>query len=691
MIAFWLVLLTAVLGWIISGSVVPTVAMVFSVTLHWFLVLTRFPLNRLLIGALVLLIMTMQAFAFTNGYAGIIYEELPGAHHVGMGCFLWGWLISMLKDDSRKRVGGWYFCISLVGAIMMFWTAASVEIFRFEPLLIRSLAAFPLVMVLWQEYFRHSRAGLIKTVFGVCLLTALGGFFCSSSRSSSSWLSQWLKSEETFEYELDHKHSSTSDSVGLAGGEGIVDLPRKANIVVDKKTRFYLKVASIEDFLSLTRRPLYLRTSTVAIFQGNDRILPVRKDQWLLDGDDGRQDQIVPLPERTPKGSLEYAIVLPKEDAKLVPLVEGTNRVRADELFYFAEGRYQLEKESQSDWLRFSAFGPRNERAVDLVPRVETALAGPHLSLPNTELARRIRSLTKEVTAGKRPESAVSDYIKNQCRYSLKYRNPGNLSPVENLLFGEKKGHCELFATATVMMLRSAGIPSRVAYGYTGGASNREQLAIAFRGSDIHAWAEILTEAGEWRIFDTTPADRGAERVARSGAGGIDWKMAAFNPEEGIILSDQESGAGNFLAGIFATFSDWAASYFFVLIGVVVAAIVLIRLATGKWFGKKSSARSGQSNKAGTQQGVPPDARPEYIEAILALGEKAGISRNPGHTLREYIALLNSRGIGYVGLHDAVEYFYQTRYGSETVDRETERGFLSMIREYESERKGEEA
>lgn len=682
MIALYIVFLAVILGWIVSGSLVPAASMLVSVAVYYLLVLLRFPLNRLLVAAIILLIMTLQGYAFRNGYAGIIYEDLPWSFHTGMGCFLWAWMISALKDGSRKQVGGWYFSVCLTGSLLLFWAAASVEIFRFSPFLIRSLASIPLVVILWQEYQRCSRYNWTRKIAPALLAIPILGGLCTVSRDSSAYLSSWIKKEDALKYTIEEgDKTSTMSGVGLSAGDGVVELPRRADIAIDNHTRFFLQVQSIENFLALTRRPLYLRTSTVSVFDGNERILPLNEGRWLLDKDDGTRDQITTLPERSPGRYLSYSIVLPKEDAQLIPLVEGTNRIHADEVFHYAESRYQLGLDSDAEWLRFVALGPRDERKYAITPWQNPDPDSPHLNRPETELATRVKNLTIEIVGNNNPEKAISKYIQDHCRYSLKYRNPKNLSPVENLLFGEKKGHCELFASATVMMLRSVGIASRIAYGYTGGTANREQLAIAFRGSDIHAWAEIYDKNGEWRIFDTTPANSGSRRLARTGGDSrIDWRMASFNPAEGMAATGEEVGQQSVLALFFANISDWAASWFFALLGGVIAVAIPARWIFVKWL-RKNRNHLGQSLSAPDSDIVyTQNTRPEFIEAILALGESAGIPRPPGRTLKEYIGELQQSGLYSPTIEEAVDYFYNVRYGEKKSDPGIERRFLEAIR-----------
>jgi hypothetical protein len=76
---------------------------------------------------------------------------------------------------------------------------------------------------------------------------------------------------------------------------------------------------------------------------------------------------------------------------------------------------------------------------------------------------------------------------------------------VDEFLFGTRRGFCEHYASAFVVMLRAAGIPARVVTGYQGGSINPNGNYMIVRQSDAHAWAEAIV-GGQWRRFDPTAA-----------------------------------------------------------------------------------------------------------------------------------------------------------------------------------------
>lgn len=77
---------------------------------------------------------------------------------------------------------------------------------------------------------------------------------------------------------------------------------------------------------------------------------------------------------------------------------------------------------------------------------------------------------------------------------------------IDDFLFNTKRGYCEHFASAFVVMMRSAGIPARVVTGYQGGSNNDLGSYWVVRQSDAHAWAEVWRSGRGWVRIDPTSA-----------------------------------------------------------------------------------------------------------------------------------------------------------------------------------------
>ncbi|ANO51667.1 transglutaminase TgpA family protein [Woeseia oceani] len=77
---------------------------------------------------------------------------------------------------------------------------------------------------------------------------------------------------------------------------------------------------------------------------------------------------------------------------------------------------------------------------------------------------------------------------------------------VDEFLFESRRGFCEHYASAFAVMMRAAGVPSRVVLGYQGGEWNPLGNHLTVRQSDAHAWTEVWLEQRGWVRVDPTAA-----------------------------------------------------------------------------------------------------------------------------------------------------------------------------------------
>ena len=77
---------------------------------------------------------------------------------------------------------------------------------------------------------------------------------------------------------------------------------------------------------------------------------------------------------------------------------------------------------------------------------------------------------------------------------------------VDQFLFEQRRGFCEHYAYAFVVLMRQAGIPARIVGGYQGGELNPETGTVVVRQLDAHAWAEVWLAGQGWVRVDPTAA-----------------------------------------------------------------------------------------------------------------------------------------------------------------------------------------
>jgi transglutaminase-like putative cysteine protease len=96
---------------------------------------------------------------------------------------------------------------------------------------------------------------------------------------------------------------------------------------------------------------------------------------------------------------------------------------------------------------------------------------------------------------------------------------PPNTDALVHLLFESKEGYCTYYASALAVMLRSQGIPARVAAGYTRGTLDEERGTFRVYSTNAHTWVEVFFPRYGWVEFEPTAAQPAIVRTA-SGRGG---------------------------------------------------------------------------------------------------------------------------------------------------------------------------
>jgi protein-glutamine gamma-glutamyltransferase len=130
-------------------------------------------------------------------------------------------------------------------------------------------------------------------------------------------------------------------------------------------------------------------------------------------------------------------------------------------------------------------------------------------------------------------------------------RKDKNVDPVEDFLFTTRAGHCQRFATALAMMLRSLGIPAQLVIGYRGCEALGDGHYVV-RQSQAHAWVEALVPA-----LDAPPAR--ADDPAGPQVKSVQWLSLDPTPSGGpVAAADQSFGAAlaNALAWAEMTFRE---------------------------------------------------------------------------------------------------------------------------------------
>jgi len=121
-------------------------------------------------------------------------------------------------------------------------------------------------------------------------------------------------------------------------------------------------------------------------------------------------------------------------------------------------------------------------------------------------LARQLAGEGSDFRRARRVEAALQTW-----EYSLTQAQTSAADPVVGFLLESKRGWCEQYSSGMVLLLRSLGIPARMANGFHGGDWNPYGKYLLVRKSDAHSWVEVPFEGVGWVTFDPTPGGGRAE------------------------------------------------------------------------------------------------------------------------------------------------------------------------------------
>jgi transglutaminase-like putative cysteine protease len=177
---------------------------------------------------------------------------------------------------------------------------------------------------------------------------------------------------------------------------------------------------------------------------------------------------------------------------------------RTNQLVY-ARGGNSRGKKYNFDYLHLD-FNPEALRAAKPLG-ADDPIQKQYTAVPkNAEVERRLAPIIAGKQAPYDKVRAIHDYFStdNGFRYSLQTKAGTGGSAIVDFL-DNKQGFCEQYSAAMAWLVRAAGIPARVAFGFSLG-SNRAGDTWTLTNRNLHAWTEVYFERFGWVPFDATPA-----------------------------------------------------------------------------------------------------------------------------------------------------------------------------------------
>ncbi|HEV8144955.1 MAG TPA: DUF3488 and transglutaminase-like domain-containing protein [Bryobacteraceae bacterium] len=265
----------------------------------------------------------------------------------------------------------------------------------------------------------------------------------------------------------------------------------------------------------------------------------------------------------------------------------------------------------------------------------------------------RIAPLAREFARGAPTEvekaRAVEHHLRHDFGYTLQLLPAAVADPLAHFLFVRRKGHCEYFASAMAVMLRTMGIPTRVVTGFQSGVFNPITGWQVVRASDAHSWVEAWITGSGWMTFDPTPSDPSAAGINLGTRLALlfdtaeqfwqDWVLG-YDLDRQIVLASRMEESGRklrfrWLEGLGTKIKsalNSGASYAPMLAAIVAFAILLVMLGPGalRWY--RGWLRERRLSRG---QGSSSDATLLYLRMLNVL-ERRGVQKPPWLTPNEF-------------------------------------------------------
>lgn len=291
-----------------------------------------------------------------------------------------------------------------------------------------------------------------------------------------------------------------------------------------------------------------------------------------------------------------------------------------------------------------------------------------YLQLPNT-ITERTRQLARQITEPHNNNFAKAQAIERYLRNNIKYNErlatpPPNVDKVDYILFTAKEAYCDYYASSMVVMLRSLGIPARLAAGFARGTYDADIDSFHVLNRDAHSWVEVYFPRYGWIEFEPTAAQPNIIRPTSSENEDSFATGGLRNPGDPGLNEFADRPDGSFEDN--APLGDGSLPFVFrlPLFGVqislprsvidsgmyVVAAIILGGLiAGGVWWRKQNQINPGQSIDA-------------FYQGMVKLAGWMGVAIRPWQTPYEHAAVLHRTLPTYRQEVDTItgEYVYQT-------------------------------
>ena len=277
----------------------------------------------------------------------------------------------------------------------------------------------------------------------------------------------------------------------LFSGDQVLDVDRDVMIETQAPPVFTINLERLQQGAPL---PGYLREVAGGLLAAIDRSGPFLADQQLA--------RSLPAQFRLNKVDREFGRAMKVQFTEALPVIPEVLSVTSPRGKFKIGDPYQVTSS-------ISLAGPEELRGASVI--YPAWVSERYLQLPR-DLPRRVGDLASRVTAGVGTPydkaAAVEQFLKTGFPYNLRVDPPPyNADGVDHFLFTLGQGYSEYFGSTMAVMLRTVGVPARLAVGYATGDKVVDQDIFSVTDSHSHAWVEVYFPAFGWIPFEPTPGE----------------------------------------------------------------------------------------------------------------------------------------------------------------------------------------
>lgn len=417
--------------------------------------------------------------------------------------------------------------------------------------------------------------------------------------------------------------------------------------------------------------PLYLRGLVLDRIEDERVLASEGHGVWVNDGDDGKRDGLILFDAAEGKGPTPHFELSVRQQALRQTGTEHAilftpatlMAIDRERVWRDPDGVLLLEDDGDAQWLEFAVVVGAQELAPDSVALV--TIDERWLQLPEAPVVARLAAGARELTRGatttlERVERVLAEY--HSFSYDVTATGIPGVRGLSEFL-QRRRGYCSYFAVASMIQLRSLGIPTRIATGFLGDEYSAERREYVVDTRDGHAWIEVGLEGAGWVPFDPTPRTARERALTRAEArtGFVGW-IGSVAQDVGRWFTQGDRPAlarlGETLASVPVS-SDSGPSA--VLVGGLVVSVCF---AISIWIRRRLRRRTSPARLERVATNAESGS---YLERLLVALARLGHAPQPGETPRRFA----HRAAGGVPVSPAlaqvpwvVELFYRERFGS---------------------------